>query len=162
MLYQMRQKLISLGDDFTIRDADGNDVYVVDGRAISLGDQAAIRDTQGNELAYIKQKLISLGAQYEIHRGGELRATVKQHLFSFLRHRFTVDVPGPDDLEAAGDLLGHEYTFTRAGREVARVSRRWFTIGDTYGVETEPGEDDVLILASAVVIDMARERRKDD
>jgi uncharacterized protein YxjI len=79
---------------------------------------------------------------------------VKKHLFTLFRGRFTVDVPGPDDLEAAGDFLDHEYTFERGGREVARVSKRWFSFTDTYGVDIDEGEDDVLILASAIVIDL--------
>jgi len=66
----------------------------------------------------------------------------------------TNDVPGPDDLESEGDFLDHEYTFTRGGRVVATVSKRWFTFADTYGIEIEDGEDPVLILASAVVVDM--------
>jgi uncharacterized protein YxjI len=65
-----------------------------------------------------------------------------------------VDVPGPDDLEARGDFLDHEYVFERSGREVARVSKRWFSIADTYGIDIDPEQDDALILACAVVIDL--------
>ncbi len=63
-------------------------------------------------------------------------------------------MPGPDDLTAEGDFLDHEYSFTRAGRAVAQVSEQWFSWSDTYGVEIADGEDDVLIVASTVVIDM--------
>ena len=69
------------------------------------------------------------------------------------RCRFTVDVEGPDDYEAQGSFLDHEYTFRRHGRKVAEVSKKWFTLRDTYGVDIVDGEDVVLILASAVVID---------
>jgi uncharacterized protein YxjI len=37
---------------------------------------------------------------------------------------------------------------------VARVSKKWFRLADTYAVDIEDGQDDVLILASAVVIDL--------
>jgi uncharacterized protein YxjI len=37
---------------------------------------------------------------------------------------------------------------------VATVSKRWVAWADTYGVDIAAGEDDVLILASTVVIDM--------
>jgi uncharacterized protein YxjI len=66
-----------------------------------------------------------------------------------------VDVPGPNDLVAEGSFTDHEYTFTRGDEPVATVSKKWFTFADTYGVEIADGEDDVLILASTVVIDMA-------
>jgi uncharacterized protein YxjI len=48
----------------------------------------------------------------------------------------------------------HQYVFTRSGAPVAKVSKQWFALGDTYGVQTAEGQDDVLILASTVVIDM--------
>jgi uncharacterized protein YxjI len=93
------------------------------------------------------------GPTYEITRNGESAAVVKKHLFTLMRCKFTVDVPGPGDPEAQGNFLDMEYTFTRAGQLVAEVSKRWFTFADTYGVDVQDGEDDVLILASTVLID---------
>ena len=155
MRYVLRQKILSFGDDFTIRDETGNDVFIVDGKAFSIGDQLAFRDAAGTELAFIKQKVFNWSPTYEIWRGGQLAAVVKRELFSFIHHRFTVDVPGPDDLEAKGDLMDHEYELRRGDRVVAVVSKRWFSWTDTYGVDVADGEDDVLVLASAVVIDLA-------
>ena len=63
-------------------------------------------------------------------------------------------MPGPDDLEAKGNFIDHEYSFERGGRQVARVSKKWFSFSDTYGIEIDDREDDVLVLASAVVIDL--------
>jgi uncharacterized protein YxjI len=108
---------------------------------------------EGNELAFIRQKLLAWGPTCEIYRDGELAAVVKKSLFTFLHCKFTVNVRGPDDLEAEGDFLDHEYCFGRGGRTVAAVSKRWFSWTDTYGVKIADGEDDVLILASTVVID---------
>jgi uncharacterized protein YxjI len=155
MRYVMRERLFSWGDDFHIKDEDGRDLFFVDGKAFSIGDQLSFRDMEGVEVAHIKQKVLSLSRTYEIHRAGTLAAVVKRKLFSLVHHRFTVDVPGPDDLEASGNFLDHEYTFRRGDRVVATVSKKWFSLADTYGIDVEPGEDDVLILASAVVIDQA-------
>jgi uncharacterized protein YxjI len=155
MRYVMKQKLFSWGDDFTIRNEAGKDVYFVDGKAFSFGDKLSFQDMQGKELAFIEQKLLSWGPTYEVHRDGEVAAVVKKKLFAPLHHRFTVDVPGPDDLEARGSFTDHEYTFRRGDRAVATVSKKWFSWADTYGVDIAEGEDDILILASTVVIDMA-------
>ena len=155
MRYVLKQKLFSWGDDFYIRDEGGRDVYFVDGTAFTIGDQLSFQDLEGNELAYIKQKVLSWGKTFEITRGGALVAVVKKELFAFLHHRFTVDVPGPDDIEAEGNFTDHEYTFQRHGRTVATVSKRWFSWSDTYGVEIAEGEDPVLLLACAVVVDQA-------
>jgi uncharacterized protein YxjI len=154
MRYVMRERILSWGDDFTIKDEHGRDAFYVDGKVFSFGDKLSLQDMSGNELALIDQKMLSWGPQYEIVRGGRTVAVVKKHLFTLFRAKFTVDVPGPDDLEAQGNFLDHEYTFERHGREIARVSKRWFSLSDTYGVDVSDGEDDVLILASAVVIDL--------
>jgi uncharacterized protein YxjI len=154
MKYLLKQKLFAFGDDFHIRSEQGENVFFVDGRAFSIGDKLSFQDLQGNELVFIRQKLLSFGPAYELYRNGELAAVVKKKHFTLLRCKFSVDVPGPDDLEARGDFLDREYSFERGGREVAQVSKRWFSITDTYGVEVAEGEDDVLILASTVVIDM--------
>ena len=154
MRYVMKQKLFCWGDDFRIKNEAGDDVFFVDGRAFSVGNKLSFQDLNGNELAFIRQKLLSWGPTYEISRNGELLAVVKKHLFTFFRCKFTVDVPGLDDLEAQGSFMEMEYTFERGGRTVAEVSKRWFSWGDTYGVDINHGEDDVLILASTVVIDM--------
>jgi uncharacterized protein YxjI len=150
----MRQRILSWGDDFSIKDADGQPVYYVDGKVLSFGNKLSIQDRSGAELARINQKLLSIGPQYEIVRGGETVAIVKKHLFTPFRARFTVDVPGPADLEAQGDFLDREYVFERSGRVIARVSKKWFSLADTYAVDIENGEDDVLVLAAAVVIDL--------
>ena len=162
MRYVMKEKLFCWGQDFVIRDEQGRDVFFVDGKAFSFGDKLSFQDMQGGELAFIRQRVFSWGPTYEIYRGGRLSATVKKALFTFFKARFTVDVPGPDDLEATGDFFEHEYTFRRGGRVVAQVSKQWFAWTDTYGVDIAEGEDDVLILASTVVIDMACHGRDDD
>ena len=150
----MKQKIFAWGDDFTIKDENGNDAFLVDGRAFSLGDKLSFQDRSGNELAFIAQKLLSWGPTYEISRGGEVVGIVKKKHFTLFRCKFTVDVPGPDDLEAQGSFMDYDYRFTRGDRTVAEVSKRWFSVRDTYGIEIEDGEDAVLLLASTVVIDM--------
>jgi uncharacterized protein YxjI len=155
MRYAMKQKLFAWGGDFTIKDQDDREVYLVDGKAFSFGNQLAFLDTRGNQLAFIKQKLFAWGPTYEIYKGDQLCAVVKKELFTFFRCSFTVDVPGPDDLVARGDFFDMEYEFDRGGRVVAGVSKRWFTWADSYGVDIAEGQDDVLILASTIVIDMA-------
>src|SRR5512143_3881915 len=140
MRYAMKQKLFCWGDDFTIRNEAGQDVYFVDGKAFSIGNKLSFQDMQKHELAFIRQKLLAWGPTYEITRGGAVAAVVKKHLFTLFRCRFTVDVPGPDDLEAEGNFLDKEYTFTRAGEVVAEVSKRWFAWSDTYGVDIRDGE----------------------
>ncbi|MEO6711497.1 MAG: LURP-one-related family protein [Planctomycetota bacterium] len=150
---QMQQKLLSFGDDYTVKDESGRDLYFVDGKVFTLRDMLEIQDTQGNQLVRITRRILAWGPTYEIARDGETIAVVQKRLFTFFHCRFTVDVPGPDDLEAKGDFFEYEYEFKRHGRCVATVSKRFFAFRDTYGLEFDDGEDPVLLLAAAVVID---------
>lgn len=162
MRYQMKQDFFSWGADFTIQDADGNDAFLVDGAGFSIGDQLSFQDLAGKELVHIEQRLFTWGPTYEIHKGDQLVAIVEKEAFTLFSCAFTVDVPGPDDLQAEGDFLDLEYEFKRGDRKVAIVSKQWFTLSDTYGIDIADGEDDVLILASAVVIDMVCHQSKND
>ena len=153
MRYVMRQKLLAFGDDFAIKDENGRDRYYVDGKAFSIGDKLSFQDMSGNELVRIEQKVLSLVTTYRIYRGGQLAATVRKKPFTFFRDVFELEDAAPGDLDAKGDFLDREYVFTRDGRTVATVSKRFFSFTDTYGVEIAEGEDDVLILAATVVID---------
>lgn len=154
MRYQMRQKFFAFGDDFAIRDANGNECFYVDGKVFTIGNKLSILDRSGNEAAHIQQKLFAWGPTYEIYGPEGLFAVVKKSVFTLFHCTFSIDVPGPDDIEATGDFLDHEYTFMRGGRPIASVSKAWFALTDTYGIEIADGEDDVLLLASAVVIDL--------
>ncbi len=159
--YQMRQKLLSWGDDYTVADELGQPRYYIDGRGFSLGSKLAILDLQGVEFAFISQRLLAWGPTFEIYRQGALAAVVKKSLFTLFRAEFTVDVPGPHDLVAEGNFWDYEYLFTRGGQPVAQVSKAWFSLTDTYGLEVSQGEDDVLILGAVVVIDQCRHEKRD-
>jgi uncharacterized protein YxjI len=151
--YVMRQRWLALADRFVIRDDQGRDAFRVDGRIFSIGDRLTMSTPDGTPVCEIDQRVLSWGPTYEILRGGRVVAQVRKKLFTFFRAQFTVDVPGPDDPVAQGDFLEHEYEFRRGDRVIAQVSKRWFAWTDTYGIDVADGEDDVLVLAAAVVID---------
>jgi uncharacterized protein YxjI len=150
----LKQRWFSFGDSYAVRDAAGEDVFQIKGKVFCIGDQLSVQDMSGSELAYIDQKLLSWGPTYEIYRQGRLAAVVKKSVFTLLHCKFTVDVPGPDDLIAEGNFWENEYTFRRHGRAVASVSRQFFAWTDTYGIDVPHGEDPILVIASAVVIDL--------
>ena len=123
MRYQMRQKLLSFGDDYVIKDDAGRDMYYVDGKVFAIGDKLSFQDMQGSELAFIRQRILALGKTCEIERGGHT-TTIHKHIFTLLNCRFSVDVPGPNDLEAKGNLLDMEYEFVDARGVFRRVRRQ--------------------------------------
>jgi uncharacterized protein YxjI len=151
--YKMRQRLISIGEDFTIENEQGNPVYTVDGKVLRIRETFVITDMQGHEVATIREKKLAVRDSMNILRDGETIATIRKAWFTPFRDKFAIDVKDGQDLVAQGDMLGHEYELRRDGAAVAHVSKHWFSFRDTYGIEIAPREDDGLILAIAVAID---------
>ena len=151
--YQMRQKLVSIGDDYWIEDDQGQRVYKINGKAMRIRDTLVLEDAGGRELFKIQEKKLSVRDKMEIERGGQTVATVKKALVSPLRDRFSIDVEDGEDMEAKGNIVDHEYKIERGGDKAAEVSKRWFRVRDTYGIEIAPDQDDALILAVTVCID---------
>jgi len=152
--YRMRQKLVSFGDDYWIENALGQRVFFVDGKAFRLREHLGFQDMQGNELAAIQEKVMHIKDTYSIYRNGNVLSTVKKALITPLRQRFDVHVAGAENMEVQGNILDHEYEIHEGRKRVAEVSKKWFRVADTYGVDIVPGADDILILAVTVVIDM--------
>jgi uncharacterized protein YxjI len=157
-MFVIRERFFSFGDDFDVLDEHGTKVLHVDGKVFTVRDKVVIEDLNGAEVASIHRRLIALRQTYEIRIGGETAAEVRKKLFTPFRDKFTIDVPGPDDLEMKGDLLDHEYVIEQNGREVAAVSKRWLTIRDTYAVQVTADVDPLLIIASVLAMDLALDR----
>jgi uncharacterized protein YxjI len=151
--YQMREKMFAIGDDYWIETSRGDRAFKVDGKALRVRQTLIIEDRDGQELYKIQERVARVRDTMAIERGDDTVATVKRALVSPLRDRFSIDVKDGDDLEAKGNIVDHEYEIERDGDEVAEVSKRWFRVRDTYGVEISPDVDSGLILAVTVCID---------
>ena len=152
--YRMRQRIFAIGDDFWIEDDDGKRAYKVDGKALRLRKTLVIEDAHGHELAKLKEKLVHVRDSMEIEDAdGNRIAMVKKALISPLRDRWVIEMSVGPDLEIKGNVVDHEYSFRRDGDEVAAVSKKWFRVADSYGVEIEPGQEPVIVLAATVAID---------
>ena len=151
--YRMREKMFAIGDDFWIENEAGERAFKVDGKALRIRDTLVLEDTSGAELYTIQEKKLTVRDKMEIERGGQKIATVKKALITPLRDRFSIEVTGSDDMEAKGNIVDHEYKIERGGDKVAEVSKRWFRVRDTYGIEIAPGQEEPLLLAVTVCID---------
>jgi uncharacterized protein YxjI len=149
----MREKLFAIGDDFWIENDAGERAFKVDGKALRIRETLVLEDPSGAELFTIQERKLRVRDTMEIERGGRTVATVKKALITPLRDRFSIEVADGEDLEAKGNVVDHEYKIERDGKQVAEVSKRWFRVRDTYGIEVAPGQDDPLLLAVTVCID---------
>jgi len=151
--YQMRQRMISIGDDYVIENDRGEHVFRLDGKALRIRKTIRFEDMHGHELCKIQERMLRVKDSMEIEDpDGHRMAMVQKAMIDPLRERWTVKVDGPD-LHVQGNIVDHEYTIERDGQRVAEVSKRWFRVRDTYGVEITPGENEILILAATAVVD---------
>ena len=153
--YKIRQKLFSIGDDFWIENQDGQKIFKVDGKALRLRKTLIFEDMDGNELCQIQERWLPIKETMEIENpDGKQMAVIKKALITPLRDKWDVKVKGGPDLDVQGNIFDHEYKIKQGWNKVAEISKKWFRLTDTYGVEIDPGQNDILILAIAVAIDM--------
>jgi uncharacterized protein YxjI len=151
--YKMRQKMISLGEDFSIEDESGRKAFEVDGKVMRIRETFELKDPNGKVVATIRGKLVTIRPKMNILRDDEVVATITKALFAPFGDKFKVEIAGGEDLRIDGNIFDHEYTIERDGKAVGQVSKRWFTFTDTYGIDVAAGEDDALMLAIAVALD---------
>ena len=152
--YKMHEKLISIGDDYWIENEAGERAFYVDGKALRVRNTLIIKDVQGNELYKLKEKLLRVRDTMDIlDAEGKTAATIKKALITPLRDRWKVEVANGPEMDIQGNILDHEYKIEAGKEKVAEVSKKWFRIRDTYGVEIETGQDNALILAITAAMD---------
>jgi uncharacterized protein YxjI len=160
MRYLVQERIFSLRADFWIEDESGNRVFLVDGKALSFRETFELKDSYGNLLILIRKKIFSMRDTMEIENGQGVVATVRPAFFSPIHHRYEIDLFDGTRLEAVGSFADKDWELKDGQRVVARISRKWFRIRDTYGVEVEQGVDDALIIAIAICIDRIYEDEK--
>ena len=151
---------MAFGDDFYVEDARGERVYWIDGKALRVRDTLHFKDLQGHERYRIQEKLVRIRESMTLYNAdGSTAAQIRKALFTPLRDRYTIEVPGRDDLQTQGNILYHEYTIEQQRRPVAQISKRWFRVRDSYGIQVMPGTiEPLLAIAMAVAIDMMQGR----
>lgn len=156
--YQMREKLFAIGDDFWIETEGGERAFKVDGKALRVRSTFILESPSGEELFKIQERKLRIRDTMEIEHDGDTVATIKKALVTPFRDRFSIELENGGELSAKGNIVDHEYEIERDGSKVAEISKRWFRVRDTYGIEVAPGQNDALILAAAVCIDEMAER----
>ena len=157
----MRQRVLSLGQDYWVTDEDGNRAFLIDGRVLAFRRTFELKGPGGEVYAVARKKMLALRDTMVIRIGGAHAATVRKKLFSPARHSFTIALADGERWTARGDLIEKNYTLEGPGGVVAQTSRKWFRIRDTYGVEVYH-PDVPLTLAVVVCIDelVAAERKQ--
>jgi hypothetical protein len=102
----------------------------------------------------LQEKVVRVQDTMTIEKDGNKIAAVKGKIIDPVRDRWEIHIEGGHDLSAHGNLVGHEYSIDRDDRPVALISKKWFRVRDSYGIEITDAGNFPLILACAVCIDM--------
>lgn len=151
MKYLIKQKVFSLNSSFTIKNELEEDCFQVEGKVFSLGKKLALNDMLGNEIFFIEQKLMKLMPEYHLKRNGETVAIITKKL-SFLKAKFEIS-SSIGHFYIEGSPLGYNYTIIEDNQIIATISKQFFALSDTYGVEVNENQDSAFIIGLIIVID---------
>ena len=163
MKYLVRERIFGIGDDFWVENENGDKAFLVDGKALRLRETFELQDPSGTVVMKIRKKVLSLRDAMKVEDAeGETAATVKKKLFTPFRDKYQAELADGTELEIHGDFIDKEYDIEADGERVARISRKWFRIRDTYAVDVSEGADTALMLSVAVCVDrLSREEHEE-
>jgi uncharacterized protein YxjI len=148
MKLYIKQKVFSWRDKFAVKDEQERDRWFAQGEIFSWGRKLHVYDDQGREAAFIRQKLLTFLPRYFIEIDGNVYTLVKE--FTLLKPRFRLE---GTTWTMAGDFLAHEYEVSDGRACVMRLSKRWFTWGDSYELDISKREDELLALCVVLAVD---------
>lgn len=123
-------------------------------KPLRLRETLLFKDARGNDLYMIQEKMLKVKDTMNIEKAnGDTAAVIKKAPVNIMRESWKVELPEGSDMEIQGNILDHEYEISSEGRKTAEVSKKWFRVRDSYGVEIEPEQDSALILAITACVD---------
>lgn len=152
----IKQKVFSLNEKFTVKDQNGNDVYYVSGSLFKIPKSFTIMNSNKEEVATITKKFFSLLPTFYVDVRNHEVVTIKKD-FTFFKARYTVDAKG---IEVYGNLLDMNFQVLQNGIVVGKVSKDWFSWGDSYKIEIQKEELETIIVALVIAIDFVKARKE--
>ena len=149
----MKEKVFSWNEQFTVKDENGWDKYFVEGEFFSLGKKLHLLNVHGEEVAFIQQQLFTLMPRYTVSLAGREIAQIRKE-FTFFYQRYVIDGLG---WEIDGDVWAHDYVIRKNGRTIVRITKEWFTWGDSYVLDILDPADELVALAVVLTVDCVAE-----
>ncbi len=147
----IKQRVFSWGEKFDIYDENGNVKYYVEGEIFSFGHQLHVYDRNDNEIGSVHEKLFSFPKQFEIVMSGAARGFITKQ-FTFFYQKYDIDFNG---WHVEGDFLDWNYDVFAGSRPIIHINKEWLTWGDTYTIDFENPEDELMGLMLVIAIDAA-------
>ena len=161
MRYQVREKILRLGEDNDILNEAGQPALQVDGKVLSLHGLMLVNDLAGTEVARVSRKLVALLATYDIALAAGGTAEVHQRFTGPFHPKWNISVAGGAELEMGGNFAGHDFTISENGQTIATVSKAWISLADSYGVDIVEGQNDLLLLCCVLALEAEQDRTRE-
>lgn len=149
MKLYLKQKVISIKDRFTVYDEFNSVKYTCSEKLISIVKKYRLYDTNNTEKVFIKQKLISWLPKFYVYINGEKIATVKK-CFSIRPKYFVPEL----NWKIKGNILEHQYSIMQDDKEIASVSKKYISWGDSYEINIIDAANEIKVLSIVLIIDM--------
>ncbi len=151
MKYYIKQKVFSLKDKFTVKDYSQKDVYQVQGKVISLTNKLELLNMDGSQALNAKKKLFRFLPLYNIYSPHDEELAEIKKLLAF-KPKFEVLV-GNDKYHVAGTLFAHTFQIFKDDVEVASITKKVLSFGDTYEIDILDENNKELFLFIVIIID---------
>jgi uncharacterized protein YxjI len=159
MRFKLRKKILAIASSYEIHDENDNLAFVAKGKLLSFGDHITVTDPRQQTVFTLRQKVFAILPTYRIAFGDGTSALVKQR-FSFFRKRFSVVGLANVELTAQGSLFDYEYEIADQGNiPVATVSKKFFALSDTYGIDIHDDRYQHAVIACNLVISLVRAKQ---
>ncbi len=145
----IKQKVLSFTSKFTVKDENESDKYYVEGELLSLKKILHVYDAAGDECATVYRRLMNFMPHYIVEsRGRQVAEIVKEFTFLIPKYHLLGTA-----MRLEGNFFEHEYVLRDGLRDIVRVSKEWLTWEDSYILDIEKPEDEILALGVVLAID---------
>lgn len=153
MRLYLKQKVLSILDNYKVYDEQDNVVFVVKGR-FSIAHKFEIYTAKGAFVGTVKQRLFTfLTEKFDFYdKNNNLVGTVTKK-FTFFRPKYDLDFK---KWTVEGDILSLNYVIKDENNNlIASINRKFFTIGDKYTLDIVNEDDAFNVVLITIGIDAA-------
>lgn len=147
----IKQRVFSFTDTYDVYDENQNQRYFVKGELFSFGHKIHVFDQNDREVGSISEKIFKFFPTFDIYMNDRRVGSVNKKM-TFFRPKYEIDCCG---WKVEGDFMNWEYEVYYEGRTIIRITKKLFAWGDTYVIDYNNPDDEIMGLLLVIAIDAA-------
>ena len=147
----IKQKIFSVGEKFSVVDAQERPQYFVSGSFMRVPKRFSIQDSNNREIGTITKKIFSWLPKFFVNVGNE--EIVISKAFTLFKPKYNIST---HDLTVNGNWWDMNFTVSKYGKPIAEISQKWFSWGDSYAVTILDEEFEQIVVSLVVAIDRVK------